>query len=92
MVVWAIYISWNGQIKEKQDVVPSGVPIASEKSLRELFDRIQKVDGFERAFDAVYGMMKAGGGTYVVDGAEAGGERHGKSLGRRKGMKRMKFT
>lgn len=58
MAVWNLKLTWTGDVKTTIQVVPSGIADAAMQPVSDLFDRLLVSDGFEKAFDAVYKMMR----------------------------------
>lgn len=57
IAVWKLEPTWHGQIRSVCEIAPSGIPDSAQESIAELFERVKKVGGFEKAFGAVWDMI-----------------------------------
>ena len=92
MINWRIGLAWNAAVKDVCEIIPSGIPDGAMQSVKDLFQKLQVVQGFEKAFDAVYDLVKgemeaspAPGAIESRQGSEAPGAKA-------KGRKRKRFT
>ena len=83
MAVWNLKLTWTGDVKTTIQVIPSGIADTATNSVSDLFDRLLVSDGFEKAFDAVYKMMK---------GVRAESPVTITTVGTGKGKKRKRFS
>ncbi|RMD39880.1 hypothetical protein DV735_g5247, partial [Chaetothyriales sp. CBS 134920] len=73
MLTWNIDLSWTGVARNRCDIVPSGIPDGAVPAVKEVFARLVAVQGFQRAFDAVYDLVgRASEDNKVVMPAVAG--------------------
>ena len=71
MAIWKLQPTWHGEVKSICEIVPSGIPDSAQESVMELFESVKKVNGFEKAFGAVWDMVMQSVGTGEGDGKES---------------------
>ena len=92
MFNWNIALSWNGVAKDLREATPSGIPDSAIQPVEELFERLDAVQGFAKAVDAVYELVR---GEKEATPAPSGfGSRQGSEVpgANAKGKKRKRFT
>ena len=88
VAVWKLHPTWHGQIKSVWEIALSGIPDSAQTSAAELFERVGKIGGFEKAFGAVWDMI-----THIVGKNEDGdGKRKEIEAGKATAKKRKRFT
>ena len=88
VAVYKLHPTWHGQIKPIWEIALSGIPDSAQASAAELFERVGKIGGFEKAFGAVWDMI-----THVVGkNGDGDGKRKEIETGKATAKKRKRFT
>ena len=78
MAVWKLEPTWHGELRSVCKIAPSGIPDSAQEAVLELFDRVKKVGGFEKAFGAVWDMIM----QTLGKGEDGGGVGKGREVGK----------
>ncbi|ETN42183.1 uncharacterized protein HMPREF1541_04124 [Cyphellophora europaea CBS 101466] len=94
---WRIALTPISEATSMLEIIPSGVPDSTAQAATSLFAKLAKVDNFETAFTAVWGILTGEQSTIAAAEAgtnassQAGSQAEGKGLGKRR-KKRRKIT